>query len=47
MGPYKSSCVVMDSNGSLWVLMRPYVSLWFVIGLLASLRIPIGSYGYL
>ena len=23
MGPYKSLCVLVDSNGSLWVLMSP------------------------
>ena len=34
MDLYKSLCIVMDSNGSLWVLkvhMRPYGSLWILM----------------
>ena len=31
-GPYKSFCVFMESNGSLWVLTGPYFSLWILMG---------------
>ena len=32
MRPYSSFCIVMDSNGFLWVLVGPYLSLWIVMG---------------
>ena len=31
-GPYKSLCVLMDSNGTLWILLRPYASISVFIG---------------
>ena len=37
MGPYKCSCVLIDSNGSLWVVINPYLFLWIPMG-------PMGSY---
>ena len=33
-GRYWSLCVLMDSNGSLCVLIGPYVSLWVLVGLI-------------
>ena len=36
MGPYKSLFVPMDSNGSHWVLIGPYASLWVQMGFLGS-----------
>ena len=32
MGPYRSLCVVMDSNGSLWVLINPHAPSLVLIG---------------
>ena len=37
MGPYKSLCVLIDSNGFLWVLIVPFASLWILMGLYSSL----------
>ena len=37
MGPYRSLCVLKDSNGFLWVLISPYESLLVVMGPYRSL----------
>ena len=37
MGPFKSLFVLIDSNGSLWVLTVPFLSLWILMGPYVSL----------
>ena len=32
MRPYRSLCVLMDSNGCIWVLIGLYASLWVLMG---------------
>ena len=32
MGPYKSLCVLVNSNGSLWVFIGLDASLWILMG---------------
>ena len=36
-GPYSSFCVLMDSNGTLWVLISSYSTLLTSMGLYGSL----------
>ena len=52
MGPYKASCVITGPygflyfllrNGSVWVLIGPYLSLWILMGPYKSLRILMDS----
>ena len=37
MGPHRSSFVLTDSNGYLWVLIGPYLSIWILMGPYGSL----------
>ena len=39
IGPYRSFCVLMDSDGSLCVFIRPYRSVWVLLGSYESLCI--------
>ena len=45
MGQYKSFCVLMYSNGTLWVLISHYTSLSVVMGLYKSLCLLMGFMG--
>ena len=45
MGPYMSLCVLMDSNGSLWVLIVFYASLLVLMGSYKSLCVLMDSIG--
>ena len=55
MSPYRSLIVLMDSNGSLWILLVPYVlfkiksnlSFLLAVGFDSSLWIIMGPYGSL
>ena len=47
MGPYRSLCDLIDSNGSLFVIRIPYVSLWDLMHFYKSLCVVIGTYGSL
>ena len=47
MGPYKLLCVLMDSNGILWVLIIQYASLTVPICFYRSVRDLMGLYGSL
>ena len=38
MGPYKSLCVLKDSNGSLWVPIIPFASLWILMSIMGPYR---------
>ena len=47
MGPYRSFCALMDSNGFSCVLIGPYASLWVLVGPYKSLCVLIDSNGSL
>ena len=47
MGPYRSLCVLVDSNGSSWVLISPYASSLVFMGLYEFLCVLMDSNGSL
>ena len=47
MGRYRSLCVFMDSDGSLWVLISPSASLLVFVGPYRSLCVLMDFNGFL
>ena len=45
MGPYKSLCVLMDSNGTVWVLVSHYAAVSIFMGFCVSLCVVMRLYG--
>ena len=40
--PYRSLCILIDSNGSVWIFRSPYVTLLILVGLFQVLMRPYG-----
>ena len=47
MSPYKSLCILMDSNQTLWVLMSPFASFCVLFGPYRFLSVFMCPYGSL